>query len=83
MGKPPRELGARQELVTRVSCHPREEMVAIGYSDGMVLAARTADAADVLLREPGDGPVSALAWDATGARLAFGTEQGAAGVISV
>ena len=83
MGKPPLELGVRQELVTRVACHPREETVAIGYSDGMVLAVRLADSAEVLLRGPGDGPVSALAWDAAGDRLAFGTEQAAAGVISV
>jgi hypothetical protein len=33
MGKPPLELGAREALVTRVACHPRQEMVAIGYAD--------------------------------------------------
>ena len=31
MGKPPLQLGAREVLVTRVACHPREEVVAIGY----------------------------------------------------
>ena len=49
----------------------------------MFLAVRLDDAAEELLRGPGDGPVFALAWDAAGDRLAFGTEQGAAGVISV
>ena len=28
MGKPPLQLGAREVLVTRVACHPSEEMVA-------------------------------------------------------
>jgi hypothetical protein len=86
MGKSPLELGAREVLVTRVACHPREEVVAIGYQDGMILAVRFGDAEEALLRgpkDPADGPVSALAWDAAGKRLAFGTEQGAAGVISL
>jgi WD40 repeat protein len=86
MGKTPLQLGAREILVTRVACHPREEVVAIGYQDGMILAVRFGDAEEALLRRPGnapDGPVSALAWDASGKRLAFGTEQGAGGVISL
>ena len=80
MGKQPLELGVREVLVTRVACHPAEEMLAIGYQDGMVLVVRFADGKEALLRRPGDGPVSALAWDASGRRVAFGTEQGAAGV---
>jgi WD40 repeat protein len=83
MGKPPLELGARQEMVTRVACHPQEDVVAIGYSDGMVMATRFADNAEAVLRQPGDGPVSALAWNESGARLAFGTEQGAAGIVTL
>ena len=83
MGKQPLELGAREVLVTRVACHPRDETVAIGYQDGMVMAVRFADAAEALLRRPGGGPVSALAWDGTGKRIAFGTEEGAAGVIGL
>jgi hypothetical protein len=83
MGKPPLELGARQELATRVACHPHQDMIAIGYSDGMVLAVRMADAAEAVLRESSDGPVSALAWNDAGTRLALGTEQGAAGIVAL
>lgn len=83
MGKAPLQLGARQLLVTRVACHPREEMVAIGYQDGMVLAVRFSDAEEALLRRPGDGAISALAFDERGGKLAFGTEPGAAGIISL
>jgi WD40 repeat protein len=83
MGKAPLQLGGREVLVTRVACHPREEIVAIGYQDGMVLAVRFADANEALLRRPGGGAVSALAWDAGGRRLAFGTEEGAAGVVDL
>ncbi len=84
MGQAPLELGVRGDsMVTTVCCHPSEEMVAIGYQDGMVMAVRFHDNAEVLLRRPGAGPVSALAWDRKGTRLAFGTEEGAAGVITL
>jgi WD40 repeat protein len=83
MGRQPLQLGAREELVTRVACHPSEEIVAVGYRDGMILAVRFGDAEEALLRRAGDGPVSALAWDGKGAKLAFGTEQGAAGIVDI
>lgn len=83
MGREPTQLAAREVLVTRVASHPREELVAIGYQDGMVMLATIADAKETLLRRPGPGPVSALAFDQKGARLAFGTEDGAGGVITL
>ncbi len=84
MGQAPLELGVRGDsMVTAVCCHPQEDMLAIGYQDGMVMAVRFHDNAEVLLRRPGAGPVSALAWDKKGSRLAFGTEEGAAGVITL
>jgi hypothetical protein len=83
MGRAPLQLGVRDALVTRVAAHPQSEMVAIGYQDGMILAVRFADAEEAVMRRPGGGPVSALAWDEAGHRLAFGTEEGAGGVIGI
>ena len=83
MGRPPLQLGARESVVSRVACHPREDLVAIGYQDGMVLAVRFADAEEALLRRAGGGPVTALAWDRPGRRLAFGTEEGAGGIVDL
>lgn len=83
MGRPPLQLGAREVIVSRVACHPKDEMVAIGYQDGMVLAVRFADSEEALLRRPGESPVSALAWDKSGRRLAFGCEEGAAGIVDL
>ncbi len=82
-GKQPLQLGARDALVTRVACHPKDEVVAIGYRDGAVAIGPFDAGQGSLLRQPGDGPVSALAWDMAGRRLAFGTEQGAAGVFDL
>ncbi len=84
MGKAPLELGTRGDsMATAVAFHPRDEVVAIGYADGMVLAARCADQKEVLLRRPGKGAVGTLAWDPTGQRLAFGSDAGDCGVIDI
>jgi len=82
-GKQPLQLGAREVLVTRVASHPKDELVAIGYRDGAVAIGPFDQGEGSLLRQPGDGPVSALAWDSAGVRLAFGTEAGAAGVFDL
>ncbi len=83
MGKPPRECGVRSSRVTQVAFHPRALVVAIGYADGLILLCRLGDAAEILVRAPGDGAVSALAWDANGSRLAFGLDAGVAGVLTL
>ncbi|MBX3578826.1 MAG: WD40 repeat domain-containing protein [Rhizobiaceae bacterium] len=84
MGKAPLELGTRGNLmVTAVACHPAEEIVAIGYQDGMVLAARFGDQKEILLRRPGKGAVTSMAWDREGRRIAFGSEAGDCGVIDI
>jgi hypothetical protein len=36
-----------------------------------------------LVRAPGGGAVSALGWDATGARLLIGLDDGAAGLLTL
>lgn len=84
MGKAPLELGTRgNSMVTCVACHPSEDVVAIGYEDGMVIAARFADAREVLLRRPGKGAITCLSWDRAERRVAFGTATGDCGVIDI
>ena len=84
MGKAPLELGTRGDvMVTAVGFHPTDEIVAIGYSDGMILAGRCADQKEVVLRRASKGAVNAVAWDNAGRRLAFGTEPGDCGVVDI
>lgn len=84
MGKAPLELGTRGDaLVTAVACHPADEIAALGYSDGMVMAVRFADSREILLRRPQNGAVTSMGWDRTGKRLAFGSEDGACGLIDI
>lgn len=84
MGKAPLELGTRSDtLVTCVACHPTDEVVAVGYADGMVAAIRISDQRDAVLRRGGKGALSTLAWNEAGVQLAFGTESGECGVIDL
>jgi WD40 repeat protein len=83
MGKTPRILAPTEAQAEVVACHPKQEVVAVGYADGLVLLVRVDDGAEVLARKPADTPVSALAWSSTGSMLAFGTEDGAAGVVDL
>jgi anaphase-promoting complex subunit 4/WD40 domain-containing protein len=83
MGKTPRLLAPLESLVEAVACHPSNEIVAAGYADGSVLIVRLEDGAEILARKPGAGPVTALRWNAKGTLLAFGTEDGEAGVIDL
>jgi WD40 repeat protein len=83
MGKQPRMLAPYNKRAVAVACHPKQEIVAVGFEDGMIMPCRMDDGAEILAKKPGSTPVSALAWDATGARLAFGTEDGEAGIASL
>ncbi len=83
MGKEPRVLAPSQLRVETVACHPQQEIVAAGYADGMVLLVRIQDGAEILAKKPGAGPVTALGWSADGRFLAFGTEDGEAGVLDL
>ncbi|MGX5805733.1 WD40 repeat domain-containing protein [Bradyrhizobium sp. Arg314] len=84
MGKAPLELGTRgNTMATCVACHPSQDVVAIGYEDGMVIAARFADAKEVLLRRPGKGAITAMMWDKEERRIVFGSSAGDCGVIDI
>ncbi len=84
MGKAPRECGVRPRRVTTVAFHPKSLVLAIGYDDGMILLVRLTDASELVVRHiaPG-GAVTALGWDEHGDRLAFGTDEGQAGCLTL
>ena len=83
MGKQPAMLAPSKARVTAVACHPRQPVVATGYSDGAVVMVRLEDGALIGARDADGDPVSAIGWDAAGQVLAFGTESGAAGVLTL
>ena len=84
MGKAPTELaGGDGVLCSMVACHPLHEVVAAGFGDGLVLLAEIGSGRVVPVAAPGRGAVSALAWNATGTHLVFGTETGFAGIVDL
>jgi WD40 repeat protein len=83
MGNAPRMLAPYPARAAIVSCHPREPVAAVGYADGLLLLVRIEDGAEILAKKPGAAPVTALGWRADGVALAFGTEDGEAGVVDL
>jgi WD40 repeat protein len=83
MGKQPLLLAPAAQNVTTVACHPKQEAVAVGYADGLILLVRVEDGAEIIAKRPGAAPVSAIAWDSTGQTLAFGCDDGEAGAIGL
>lgn len=82
MGKPPVELAQLENIIcTRIACHPIDEVVAAGYTDGSVLIAEIATKLVLRIAAAEHGPISALAWSPNGQHLAFGTEQGFAALL--
>ncbi len=78
MGKAPLELaGGDGALCTRVSFQ-RDDLVAAGFADGLVVVAEVSTERVLPVLMPGHGTVSALAWSADGTTLAVGTETGLA-----
>jgi WD40 repeat protein len=83
MGKSPRMLAPYPARAVVVACHPADPVIAVGYADGLLLLVRVDDGAEILAKKPAAAPVSALAWRPDGKALAFGTEDGEAGVIDL
>jgi WD40 repeat protein len=83
MGRQPKILARAEARVAAVACHPKQPVAAVGYADGKLLLVRIDDGALILVREADGQPVSALAWAGDGQQLAFGTEAGGAGVLTL
>src|SRR5438128_2878563 len=83
MGKEPAMLAPLQARVSAVACHPKNDTMAAGYSDGTVLMIRLEDGAEILVRRRGGAAVAGLAWSAKGSLLAFATEDGDAGMVEL
>jgi WD40 repeat protein len=82
MGKAPLELaGGDGVICTQVACNPRDEIVAGGFTDGLVVVADIGSSRILPVVPPSHGPISALAWSADGTQLAVGTETGFAALV--
>jgi WD40 repeat protein len=83
MGKQPKMLAPYDKRITRIACHPRQDVIAVGFEDGLMLMVRIGDGAEILARKPDKVAISAIAWVNDGKTLAYGTETGEAGRIDL
>ncbi|KWV54131.1 hypothetical protein AS156_07360 [Bradyrhizobium macuxiense] len=83
MGKEPAMLAPMPTRVAVVACHPKNDIMAVGYGDGTVLMVRLEDGAEILVRRNGGAAVAGLAWNAKGTLLAFAAEDGDAGILEM
>jgi WD40 repeat protein len=83
MGKEPAMLAPLQARVAAVACHPKQDILAAGYSDGTILMVRMADGAEILVRRNGGAQVAGLAWNSKGTHLVFAAEDGEAGLLEL
>ena len=68
MGKEPRLLAPTDKRVVAVACHPTQDVVAVGYENGLVLLVRIDDGAEIVASKPGGAAV-------VGARLERGRRE--------
>jgi WD40 repeat protein len=83
MGKEPAMLAPLSARVSAVACHPRQDILAAGYSDGTILMVRLTDGAEILVRRNGGAQVAGLAWNPKGTLLAYAAEDGDSGLLEL
>jgi WD40 repeat protein len=82
MGKAPLELAGGDGIICQqVACNPKDDIVAGGFADGLVVVADIGSSRVLPVVPPEHGPISALVWSPDGAALAVGTETGFAAVV--
>ena len=82
MGKAPLELAGGDGIIcAQVAANPRDEIVAGGFADGLVVVADINSSRILPVVPPQHGPISTLAWSPDGTRLAVGSETGFAALI--
>ena len=55
MGKQPRMVAPYDKRAVAVACHPKQEIVASGFEDGLVMLCRIDDGAEILAKTAGRG----------------------------
>jgi WD40 repeat protein len=82
MGKAPLELAGGDGIIcAQVACNPKDEIVAGGFADGLVVVADITSSRVLPVVPPDHGPISTMAWSSDGTQLAVGTETGFAALI--
>lgn len=83
-GKAPRVLGPEVgALVTQVSCHPKETILAAGYDNGLVLLIDTENGNHIPVFKNDGDVITCCKWDIHLDYLVYGTKLGKYGIFKV
>ncbi|MBE2992910.1 WD40 repeat domain-containing protein [Sphingomonas sp. CFBP 13603] len=83
MDKPALLLAERRgTIATRVAFHPRGDLLAVGYDDGVVVLTQTGDDRPLLVDDDG-AAITALCWNDAGTRLGWGDRDGRIGILDM
>lgn len=67
-------------VIETIAAHPRREICAAGYANGLVTIAQVGSREEMLLRDGTGAAVTALQWSADGKHLGIGTADGRAAI---
>ena len=82
--EPPDECGITGKTpVTQVACHPSQALSAAGHHNGAIAPCQPASADVLVVKDAGQGAVTALAWSPDASRLAFGTQDAGFGWVNL
>jgi WD40 repeat protein len=76
MGQQADEFGRERSLTTAVAFHPKRDLLAVGYANGLVTLVDIAKDRALVLRRDDDGAIDHLAWSPDGRHLAYASIQG-------
>ncbi|SFD20279.1 WD40 repeat domain-containing protein [Tropicimonas isoalkanivorans] len=63
-------------IVDHVAAHPKRDLCAVAYANGLVTICQIGRRDELMLREGGGKPVTSMAWSDDGAHLAIGQADG-------
>lgn len=69
-------------IVETVSVHPKRDLCAAGYANGLVTLCQIGKREEMMLLEGRGDPVTTMAWSPDGDHLAIGTAKGKAAIIT-
>ena len=69
--------------VSAVSSHPDRNLVIAGYENGYASIMQMAERDELVLNNENHGAIIAVAWSRDGKRIALGTDQGLAAIVSI
>lgn len=83
MGEQADEFARERSLTTAVAFHPKRDLLAIGYANGLLTLVDIANDRALILRRGEDGAIDHLAWGPDGSHLAYASIQGFCGIMEM